>query len=89
VRPVYDHEIITIEKELLPTYEASFRNLKKLLKPSARAVVAFPAFKKEDNTWHRLPLKELLTKLGYNVTRQFLYHRADQLVARDIVVLSL
>lgn len=87
--PINELEIAAIEKELLPTYETSFRNLKKLLKPSARLVVAFPAFKKEDGSWHRLPLQNLLTKLGYKIQQQYLYHRALQLVGRDIVIFSI
>ncbi len=81
-------EIQYLERELLPLYESSFAALKPLLASTARAVVAFPAFKKTDGAWHRLPIQNLLSKLGYNVEQQFLYHRADQLVARDIVVMT-
>ena len=97
-RPLTEQENKKIERELMALYESSFAALKLLLKPHGRAVVAFPAFKQKaplrqgsegrDGTWYRLSLKPMLTKLGYRVESQFLYHRNDQLVGRDIVVMS-
>ncbi|MBI4438105.1 RsmD family RNA methyltransferase [Candidatus Uhrbacteria bacterium] len=87
-RPLGENENKKIEQELLALYASSFVALKPLLKPTGRAVVAFPAFKKADTSWERLPLTSMLTKLGYRVESQFLYHRADQLVGRDILVLT-
>lgn len=78
-----------LEHELLPIFEDSFNALKTLLKPSARVVVAFPAFKHKDGTWYRLPMKSLLTNLGYIPEQNFLYFRDNQFVARDIYVLTL
>lgn len=88
-RPLTDQENKKIEHELMALYESSFTALKPLLKPSGRAVVAFPAFKQKDGTWYRLSLENMLTKLGYRVESPFLYHRNDQLVGRDIYVLNL
>lgn len=87
-RPLTDDENNKIEHELMALYESSFAALKPLLKPRGKAVIAFPAFKKTDGSWYRLPLEKMLTKLGYQVESQFLYHRNDQLVGRDIVVMS-
>lgn len=87
-KPLEESENKKIEHELTVLYESSFAALKHLLKPTGRAVVAFPAFKQKDGTWYRLTLEKMLTKLGYRVESQFLYHRNDQLVGRDIVVMS-
>lgn len=78
-----------LEQELLPLFEDAFRVLKTLMKPEAKAVVAFPAFKQKDGTWYRLPLRSLLPKLGYTAHENFLYFRDNQFVARDIYVLTL
>ncbi len=77
-----------LESELLPMYRDSFTSLATLLKPTSRAVVAFPAYKQKDGSWYRLPLKSLLESLGYKVLDNHLYYREDQLVARDIYVLT-
>jgi tRNA G10 N-methylase Trm11 len=77
-----------IERELMPVFEESFRSLKKILKPGAKLVVAFPAIKLKDDTWYRLPLNRMLKSLGYSVEQNHLYFRDNQLVARDIFVFS-
>ncbi|MBI5794141.1 50S ribosomal protein L11 methyltransferase [Candidatus Uhrbacteria bacterium] len=87
-KPLTDDENKKIEQDLMTVYETSFSALKLLLKPSGRAVIAFPAFKQKEGTWYRLPLEKMLVKLGYRVESQFLYHRNDQLVGRDILVLT-
>ena len=98
-KAVDDRESRQLESELMPVFGESFESLASLLKPTSRAVVAFPAYKstrrrptgyggQEDGDWHRLPLKPLLEKLGYKVLDTYLYYREDQLVARDIYVLT-
>ena len=77
-----------LEQELLPLFHTSFSALKTILKPSGKAVVAFPAFKQKDGTWYRLPINNLLTSLGYTIVEQHLYFRSNQFVARDIVSLT-
>ena len=89
LQPMQTHEIVHLEHKLLELYESSFAALHTLMQPKARVVVAFPAFKMEDGTWHHLQIESLLHKLGYRLHQQFLYHRADQLVARDISICSL
>lgn len=76
------------EEKLLPIYTSSFRALQTLLKPRSRLVVAFPAFKKEDGAWHRLPLTSHLQALGYSIIATHFYSRPDQYVARDIYVFT-
>ncbi len=98
-KTVDDREVRQLESDLMPIFFESFQSLASLLKPTSRAVVAFPAFKatrrrsgsfggQEDGDWHRLPLKSLLVKLGYKILDNHLYYREDQLVARDIYVLT-
>lgn len=100
VQTLDQQEARRIEAQLIPLFRESFESLATLLKPGARAVVAFPAFRrltqrpsgkssnKKDDVWHRLPLKPLLTSLGYRILDNHLYFRESQLVARDIYVLT-
>lgn len=100
IKTLNQQEAQRIEAELIPLFRESFESLKQLLKPSSRAVVAFPALRRltrrssgkssdeKDGAWHRLSLKPLLTSLGYRVLDNHLYYREDQLVARDIYVLT-
>jgi tRNA G10 N-methylase Trm11 len=96
-KTVDDQEAKRLEQELLPVFESSFTSLATLMKPSSRAVVAFPAFKKtrlntnaeqEDDAWHRLDLTSLLERIGYEILENHLYFRENQFVARDIYVIS-
>jgi tRNA G10 N-methylase Trm11 len=89
VKAVDPQEIRRLESELLPLYRESFKSLARVLKPTSRAVVAFPAYKTKMGKWHRLPLKPLLEHVGYKIIDIYLYYREDQLVARDIYVLTL
>ncbi len=77
-----------IETALMPMFRASFINLRQYLTPEGTAVVAFPAYRKKDGTWHRLPLPLLLEAIGYDIQTTHLYHRPGQYVARDIYVLT-
>ncbi|MBI2473478.1 hypothetical protein HYV70_02925 [Candidatus Uhrbacteria bacterium] len=87
-RTINTQEGQRLEQELIPLFHSSFSALKRVLKPSGKAVVAFPAFKQKDDSWYRLPLHDLLTSLGYTILEQHLYFRPNQFVARDIVVLT-
>ncbi len=101
VKTLDQAETRRLESELIPLFRDSFKALATLLKPTARAVVAFPAYKttplrsaspsfegQESGDWHRLPLQPLLESLGYKVLDTHLYYRENQLVARDIYVLT-
>ena len=88
-KAVDDRESRQLESELMPVFRDSFESLATLLKPTSRAVVAFPSYKTKNGNWHRLALKPLLENLGYKVVDNYLYFREDQLVARDIYILSL
>ncbi|MBI4591954.1 hypothetical protein HY733_00705 [Candidatus Uhrbacteria bacterium] len=88
VKTLDQQETRRLESELIPLFRDSFTALAPLLKSTARAVVAFPAYKTKSGDWHRLPLKSLLESLGYKVLDNHLYYREDQLVARDIYALT-
>ena len=70
------------------------RNLAEQLTPGAPVVLAVPAWRRPNGAYERLNLLDEIEQLGYNV-RSFknlaqsdlLYHREQQVVAREIIVL--
>ncbi len=84
VRTIEKDEAASIRTELMGMFEESFEGLKTFFKDETMAVVAFPAYKQTDGNWYRLPIGEMLEKLGFNVTDNVLYFRDKQFVARDI-----
>ena len=67
------------------------RNLSEQIKSDTPVTFAVPAWLRPDSSYERLEILDEITKLGYNVnnkTREgLLYHRDDQVVARDILIL--
>ena len=67
------------------------RNLSGQIKSDTPVTFAVPAWLRSDSSYERLEILDEITKLGYNVnnkTREgLLYHRYDQVVARDILFL--
>ena len=73
--------------ELLKLYQEVFANLKKILNKDANLVVAFPAWKFNNQITH-LPIKDILEKLGYKLKGQpIIYGRPDARVLREIYFL--
>lgn len=71
------------------------RNLHPQLKPGSRLCLAVPAWQTSPDTFKRLPLIDQIQDLGYNRIRfehvtddQLIYYRSDQLVARQLLVLT-
>jgi tRNA G10 N-methylase Trm11 len=71
------------------------RNLQTQLKPGTPVVLAVPAWKDKEGRFTHLPLIERLDELGFEQikfqtvpTEQLLYHRPDQVVARELLVLT-
>ena len=70
------------------------RNLARQLTPGTPVVLAVPAWRRPNGAYERLNLLDEIEQLGYNV-RSFknlaqsdlLYHREQQVVAREIIVL--
>jgi tRNA (guanine10-N2)-dimethyltransferase len=74
-----------VTKQILQGF---LKNIEPQLRPGVQLALAIPAWRQVDGTFSRLPL-DFLTKLGYNVVNSepLLYHRENQVVARDIIVL--
>ena len=69
-------------------------NLHGQLKPGTRICIAVPAWNLGQNRFKHLPILDQLTDLGYNrmvlervPTKELLYFRPDQIVARELVIL--
>lgn len=69
-------------------------NLRPQLHTDARCCIAVPAWR-QANRFMRLPVVDDLEKMGYNhisfsgvKTEELIYHRADQIVARQLLVLT-
>ncbi|HMS93115.1 MAG TPA: methyltransferase domain-containing protein [Candidatus Saccharibacteria bacterium] len=70
------------------------KNIASQLKSGASLCVAIPAWKAHDGSFTHLPLVEQLGTLGYKQVhfktvnpRELLYHREDQVVARELLVI--
>lgn len=68
------------------SYAKMFVGVHAVMKPGARAAIAFPAFVRGSQKL-RLPLKEILEPVGFAIEQTFLYERKGQKVAREIVVM--
>ena len=71
------------------------RNLHGQIAPGTRLCLAVPAWQTRPDTFKHLPLIDQIEDLGYNRTRfehirdeQLIYYRSDQLVARQLLVLT-
>ncbi len=66
-------------------------NLAKQIKSNTPVVIAIPAWLRGDGEYERLDMLDEIDKLGYNVENKsregLLYHRPEQIVARDIIIL--
>ena len=67
------------------------KNLAKQIKPDTPAVIAVPAWLRESGEYERMDIVDEIEKLGYNVNNKsrkgLVYHREEQIVARDILIL--
>lgn len=70
------------------------KNIGKQIQPGTPLCVAIPAWKANDGSFTHLPLIDQLDQLGYAEVRfktvrqpELLYHREDQVVARELLVL--
>ena len=71
------------------------RNLHAQLTPGTRLCLAVPAWQIRPDTFKHLPFIDQIEDLGYNRTRfehvqneQLIYYRSDQLVARQLLILT-
>ena len=67
------------------------KNLSTQIKSGTPVVIAVPAWLRQDGTYSRLNLIDNITDMGYNVNKTsrdgLIYHRENQIVARDIIIL--
>ena len=67
------------------------KNLSGQIKPNTPVTIAVPAWLRENNTYERLDIIDEIENMGYNVNNKsregLLYHRDNQVVARDIIIL--
>ncbi|TAK04255.1 hypothetical protein EPO34_03885 [Patescibacteria group bacterium] len=79
----------TIQKNMAvlgQSYAKMLVGVHAVMKPGARAAIAFPAFVRGTQKL-RLPLNTILAPIGFTIERTFLYERKGQKVAREIVVM--
>lgn len=65
-------------------------NIHSQLQPGTPLCIAVPAWMSADGRFTHLPLIKQLSKLGYEriISKPLLYHRPEQVVAREILVLK-
>ncbi len=67
------------------------KNLGDQIKSGTPVVIAVPAWLRKNGTYERLEILDFITDMGYNVNKTsrdgLLYHRENQIVARDIIIL--
>ena len=67
------------------------KNLARQIKSVTPVVIAVPSWLREDGSYSRLEILDDIEDMGYNVNNKsregLLYHRDDQVVARDIIIL--
>ena len=67
------------------------KNLAGQIKKDTPVVIAVPAWLRANETYERLDIIDEIENMGYNVNNKsregLLYHRDDQIVARDIIIL--
>jgi tRNA G10 N-methylase Trm11 len=70
------------------------KNIHPQIKPDTTLALTVPAWRRPDNTFSSLNIVDEIQKLGYNVQQfkhatptELLYHRENQVVARQIIVL--
>ena len=89
-----DIKLKTVEQECRTIIVNFLKNLSTQIKSGAPVAIAVPAWLRPDGTYYHLKILDELEKLGYNVKKynnlsqkDLLYHRDDQIVAREIIVL--
>ena len=84
--------VLKREKQACEEIILSFlKNLAPQISKGTPVVIAVPAWLRENHTYSRLLILDLLENMGYNVSNTsregLLYHRDDQIVARDIIIM--
>ena len=92
--PPADIKMKSVMADIYPLYYHTLRNLSSQLKSGTPVVMAVPAWLRPDGHYQRLNLLDEISNMGYNVMKytnssqeDLLYHRDNQIVAREIIVL--
>lgn len=90
-QPPVDIKLKTEKQECRAIILGFLKNLSTQIKSGTPVVIAAPAWLRNDGTYSRLEILDEVSDMGYNVkdiSREgLLYHRDDQIVARDIIIL--
>ncbi len=90
-KPPVEIKLKEQKQECGATILGFLKNLSSQIKPDTPVVIAVPAWLRPDGTYSRLEILDFIKDMGYNVkdiSREgLLYHRDDQIVARDIIIL--
>ena len=90
-QPPVDIKLKTEKQECKAIILGFLKNLSTQIKSGTPVVIAAPAWLRNDGTYSRLEILDEVSDMGYNVkdiSREgLLYHRDDQIVARDIIIL--
>ena len=75
--------------------EKFLRNIHTQVEPGTRLCLAVPCWQSPDKRFYRLPLLDHLEEIGYNrvkfehaTTAELIYYRPDQIVARELLVIT-
>ena len=86
-----DIELKTEQQNCQTIILGFLKNLAGQISENTPVVIAIPAWLRSNHTFKRLKILDEIEKLGYNVNNKsregLLYHREDQIVARDIIIL--
>jgi hypothetical protein len=90
-----DYKLDKIINETNPIVINFLKNIHAQTKPGVRFAIAIPAWQVAKDKFKHLPLIDQIGDLGYNLIRfkhsegnNLLYYREDQIVAREILVLT-
>jgi tRNA G10 N-methylase Trm11 len=85
------HQVAATVQKILLTF---LKNLAPQIPAGAPLCLAIPAWKTQKNRFHHLQILDSINNLGYNVhsfknaaPKDLLYHRENQIVARELLVL--
>ena len=86
-----DIELKTQKQECQTIILGFLKNLANQIKPNTPVVIAIPAWLRNSGEYERLDILDYIQDMGYNVNNKsregLLYHREEQVVARDIIIL--
>jgi tRNA G10 N-methylase Trm11 len=83
-----EQEILDLYPKLVPIYRNFFKALHPCLKPHTPVVIALPVYHTNKKAVRLPNLVDKLIPIQYKLRRTLLYHRPNQVVGREILVLE-